>query len=84
MISAYLSGPGHEDAKHGVHAGSMHGSQLSMQTTLDLVLLLLDDIDAGQAISPERTQQLRAILLNDDGVITHSKRLRMRRKVLPQ
>ncbi len=32
------------------------------------MLLLLDDIDAGQAITPERTQQLRTILLNDDGV----------------
>ena len=66
-VSICLAGREHGDATDDAHAGSMHGSQLNMQTTLDLVLLLLDDIDAGQAISSERTQQLRAILLNDDG-----------------
>ncbi len=63
-VGICLAGREHKD---DAHAGSMNGSQLNMQTTLDLVLLLLDDIDAGQAISSERTQQLRAILLNDDG-----------------
>lgn len=62
----------------GVCTGSAHGSQMSMQTALDLVLLLLDDIDAGQAISPESTQQLRAILLNRNGVTLYiTKRLNM-------
>ena len=49
-------------------AGSMHGSQMSMHTALDLVLLLLDDVDAGQTISPGSTKQLRAILLSNNGV----------------
>ena len=53
----------------GIITGSVHVSQMGMQTTLDLVLLLLDDIDAGLAISCESTQQLRTILLSDDGVI---------------
>ncbi len=67
-MCACLASPEQGDATIYAHAGSMHSSQLNMQTTLDLVLLLLDDIDAGQAITPERTQQLRTILLNDDGV----------------
>jgi len=48
-------------------AGSLQGLQMSMQTTVDLVLLLLDDIDAGRAVDPLRTEQLRSTLLSNDG-----------------
>ena len=43
------------------------GPQMSMHTTLDLVLLLLDDLDAGRDIDRLRTEQLRAALLSSDG-----------------
>ena len=45
---------------------------MSMHTTLDLVLLLLDDINAGREIDPLRTEQLRAALLSTDGALLHS------------
>ena len=47
------------------------GPQMSMHTTLDLVLLLLDDLDAGRDIDRLRTEQLRAALLSSDGALLH-------------
>ena len=40
---------------------------MSMHTTLDLVLLLLDDINAGREIDPLRTEQLRAVFFINYG-----------------
>ena len=45
---------------------------MSMHTTLDLVLLLLDDIDAGREIDPFRIEQLRVTLLSTDGALLQS------------
>lgn len=41
--------------------------QISMQTTMDLLMRLLDDIDAGIPITPLRTAQLRRMLLQTGG-----------------
>ena len=48
-------------------AGGLLGPQMSMQTTLDLVLLLLDDIDAGRDVDALRTEQLRNAIFSSEG-----------------
>ena len=65
--SPNLRGP-HIRSRHlAWGTGVSLGPQMSMHTTLDLVLLLLDDIDAGRDIDPLRTEQLRVALLSTDG-----------------
>lgn len=41
--------------------------QISLDTTIDLVMRLLDDIDGGAPISPARTAHLRNMLLRTEG-----------------
>ena len=50
-------------------AGGLLGPQMSMQTTLDLVLLLLDDIDAGRDVDALRTEQLRNAIFSSEGAL---------------
>lgn len=42
--------------------------QISLDTTIDLVMRLLDDIDGGAPITAARTAHLRNMLLRTEGI----------------